>query len=87
MHVMSRPKFTPEFKLALVKRHLLGGEPAFKLAVEAGIDKCTFHRWQRRFLLFSFRYGEDAFRHRARYDRSDPLWEVDALLGKLSKTL
>ena len=42
---------------------------------------------QRRFLLFSFRYGEDAFRRRARYDRSDPLWEVDALLGKLSKTL
>jgi hypothetical protein len=38
-------------------RHLLEGEPAFKLAVEAGIDRCTFHRWQRRFLIFSRRYG------------------------------
>ena len=84
---MPKPKLTPEAKLALVKRHLLGGEPAFKLAAEAGIDKSSFHRWQRRFLLFSFRYGEDAFRRRARYDRADPLWEIDALLGKLSKTL
>jgi transposase-like protein len=84
---MGKRKFTPEFKLALVKRHLVGGEPAYKLAAEAGIDKSSFHRWQRRFLLFSFRYGEDAFRRRARYDRSNPLWELDALLGKLLKAL
>ena len=84
---MPKSMFSPEFKLALVKRHLIGGEPAFRLAVEAGIDRCTFHRWQRRFLMFSFRYGEDAFRRRARYDRADPMWELDALLGKLSKTL
>ena len=30
---LRRPKFTPEFKLNLVKRYLLGGEPTFKLAI------------------------------------------------------
>ena len=84
---MRCPKISAETKLALLRRHFLYHEPAFKLAQEAGVDASTFHRWQKRFLTYSLQYGKDAFRPRSMHHRSDSLWELDSLLEKLSETL
>jgi transposase-like protein len=83
---MRRPKISVETKLALLRRHLLDGEPAFKLAQEVGIDASTFHRWQRKFLRYSLEDGTAAFSRR-HYSRKGPTAELNAVLRKLSTLL
>jgi transposase-like protein len=84
---MKKRKISAETKLSLLRRHLLDHEPAYRLAQEAGVDASTFHRWQRRFLLYSLRHGEDAFRRRHYVGISDATIDLNALLRKLSNTL
>jgi transposase-like protein len=81
---MGKRKISAETKLALLRRHLLDHEPAFRLAQEAGVDRSTLHRWQQRFLRYSFQYGQYAFAKRSTTDRNDPTYELNMLLEKLS---
>lgn len=84
--VVPHSRFTSEVKLALLRRHLLNHEPAYKLAQEAGVDRSTFHRWQRRFLRYSLREGAPAFKSRRAGHHSE-FDELRGLLSRLSRTL
>jgi len=42
-----RKHYTPEEKVAILRRHLLGKEPIPKLCDELGLQPTVFYRWQR----------------------------------------
>ena len=52
-----RKHYTPEEKVAILRRHLLDKEPISKLCDEAGLQPTVFYRWQKEF----FENGAAAF--------------------------
>jgi len=42
-----RKHYTPEEKVAILRRHLLENEPISKLCDELGLQPTVFYRWQR----------------------------------------
>ena len=52
-----RKHYTPEEKVAILRRHLLEKEPISKLCDEFGLQPTVFYRWQREF----FENGAAAF--------------------------
>jgi transposase len=45
-----RKHYTPEEKVAILRRHLLENEPISKLCDELGLQPTVFYRWQKEFL-------------------------------------
>jgi transposase len=52
-----RKHYTPEEKVAILRRHLLDKEPISKLCDELGLQPPVFYRWQKEF----FENGAAAF--------------------------
>jgi transposase-like protein len=52
-----RKHYTPEEKVAILRRHLLEKEPISKLCDELGLQPTVFYRWQKEF----FENGANAF--------------------------
>ena len=52
-----RKQYTPEEKVAILRRHLLEKEPISKLCDEVGLQQTVFYRWQKEF----FENGAAAF--------------------------
>ena len=44
-----RKHYTPEEKVAVLRRHLLDKEPISKLCDELGLQPTVFYRWQKEF--------------------------------------
>ena len=61
-----RKHYTPEEKVAILRRHLLDKEPISKLCDEAGLQPTVFYRWQKEF----FENGASAFEQKARPNHS-----------------
>jgi transposase len=53
----SRKHYTPEEKVAILRRHLVEKEPISKLCDEVGLQPTVFYRWQKEF----FENGAAAF--------------------------
>ena len=61
-----RRKFTPEEKLAVLKRHLVGGEQVSAICEEQGLAPNQFYRWQNEL----FENGAAAFQRNGRSETS-----------------
>ena len=61
-----RKHYTPEEKLAILRRHLLENEPISKLCDELGLKPTVLYRWQKEF----FENGAAAFEQKARPNQS-----------------
>ena len=59
-----RRNFTPEKKVAILKRHLLDGLPVSEVCDEFDIQPNQFYNWQKKF----FENGAEAFRS----NKADP---------------
>ena len=57
-----RKRYTPEEKVAILRRHLVEGVPISDLCDELGLQPTVFYRWQKEF----FENGAAAFQQRAR---------------------
>src|SRR6516225_871924 len=65
---MKKPRkhYSPEEKVAILRRHLLEKEPISKLCDERGLQPTVFYRWQKEF----FEIGAAAFEQKARPNHS-----------------
>ena len=65
---MKKPRkhYTPDEKVAILRRHLLEKEPISKLSDELGLQPTVFYRWQKEF----FENGTAAFEQKARPSHS-----------------
>jgi transposase len=61
-----RKHYTPEEKVAMLRRHLLENEPISKLCDAAGLQPTVFYRRQKEF----FENGASAFEQKARSNHS-----------------
>src|SRR5262245_30567779 len=61
-----RKHYTPEEKVAILRRHLLENEPISKLCDELGLQPTVFYRWQKEF----FENGAAAFERKVRPNHS-----------------
>ena len=61
-----RKHYTPEEKVAILRRHLLEKEPISKLCDEFGLQPTVFYRWQKEF----FENGTAAFQPKSRPNHS-----------------
>jgi transposase len=61
-----RKRYTPEEKVAILRRHLLDKEPISKLCDELGLQPTVFYRWQKEF----FENGASAFEQKRPNNRS-----------------
>ena len=57
-----RKQYTPEEKVAILRRHLVEGVPISDLCDELGLQPTVFYRWQKEF----FENGAAAFQQRGR---------------------
>ena len=55
-----RKHYSPEEKVAILRRHLLDKEPISKLCDELGLQPTVFYRWQKEF----FEKRASAFEHK-----------------------
>jgi transposase-like protein len=58
--MLNRKHFTPEQKVAMVRRHLLEGVPVLDLCRTHRIQPTQYHTWQRQF----FEHGAVVFQRR-----------------------
>jgi transposase-like protein len=56
-----RKHYTPEEKVAILRRHLLDKEPISKLCDELGLQPTAFYRWHKEF----FENGAAAFEQKS----------------------
>ena len=61
-----RKHYTPEEKVAILRRHLLDKEPVSKLCDEVGLKPTVLYRWQKEF----FENGAAAFDQKRPMDHS-----------------
>ena len=61
-----RKHYSPEEKVAVLRRHLLEKEPISKLCDELGLQPTVFYRWQKEF----FENGVAAFEQKTRPSHS-----------------
>jgi len=76
-----RKHFTPQEKVALLKRHLLEKVPVSELCQQAGIQPTAFYRWQQEF----FENGTAAFEHRRGRQDQQQQARLEQLEAKLQK--
>ena len=74
-----RKHYSPEEKVAILRRHLLEKEPISKLCDELGLQPTVFYRWQKEF----FENGAAAFEQKARPNHSADQERVAYLEGKI----
>jgi transposase-like protein len=70
-----RKDYTPEEKVAILRRHLVEGVPISDLCDELGLQPTVFYRWQKEF----FESGAAAFQQRGRTNHRpeqgcEPVW-------------
>ena len=63
-----RKHYTPEEKVAILRRHLLEKEPISKLCDEMGLQPTVFYRWQKEF----FRTGASSEGWRVQWESVPP---------------
>jgi transposase len=61
-----RNHYTPEEKVAILRRHLLDKEPISQLCDELGLQLTVFYRWQKEF----FENGAAAFQQKRPFNHS-----------------
>jgi len=71
-----RKHYSPEEKVAILRRHLLENEPISKLCDEFGLQPTVLYRWQKEF----FENGAAAFQSRERPGRQEA--ETDRVSGE-----
>jgi len=76
-----RKHYTPEEKVAILRRHLLEQEPVSKLCDELGLKPTVFYRWQKEF----FENGAVAFQPKARSDHQPEKDRIDYLEKKIQR--
>src|SRR5438046_10651715 len=74
-----RKHYSPEEKVAILRRHLLEKEPISKLSDELGLQPTVFYRWQKEF----FENGAAAFEPKARPNHSAEQERIDYLEKKI----
>ena len=74
-----RKHYTPEEKVAILRRHLLDKEPISKLCDELGLQPTVFYRWQKEF----FENGAAAFQPKAGPNHSAEQARIDYLEKKI----
>lgn len=85
----SRRHYTPEEKVAILRRHLLEHVPVSQLCEQHGIAPGLFYHWQREF----FENGHRAFTgngkraHRAEAAQQDKVDRLEAKLRKKDEVL
>jgi transposase len=75
----TRNHYTPEEKVAILRRHLLDQEPISKLCDEQGLQPTVFYRWQKEF----FENGAAAFQTKARTNRQPEQERIEYLTKKI----
>ncbi len=89
MSANSRRHFTPDEKVAILRRHLLENVPVSQLCEQHGIAPSVFYHWQREF----FENGHRAFTgngkraHRAETAQQDKIDRLEAKLRKKDEVL
>jgi transposase-like protein len=87
----TRRHFTPQEKVAIVKRHLLEGVPVSNLCDEFAINPTLFYQWQRQ--LFEnahlvFANGRAGRKARALEDAKDQkIQQLEAKLGRKNEVM
>ena len=76
-----RNNYTPEEKVAILKRHLAEKEPVSKICEELNLQPTVFYRWQQEF----FENGAKAFQKKGDYRQKRNEQKIKALEGKLQK--
>jgi transposase len=74
-----RKHYTPEEKVAILRRHLLDKEPISKFCDELELQPTAFYRWQKEF----FENGAAAFEQKARPNHSDEQERIAYLEKKI----
>ena len=75
-----RKHYTPEEKVAILRRHLVDEVPISDLCDELGLQPTVFYRWQKEF----FENGAAAFQKKRKPNQ--PEWERIAYLEKKIQT-
>ena len=78
---MKKPRkhYTPEEKVAILRRHLLEQEPISKLCDEHGLQPTVFYRWQKEL----FENGTAAFQAKARANQHPEQKRIEYLEKKI----
>ena len=75
----TRKHYTPNEKVAVLRRHLLNQEPISKLCDELGLQPTVFYRWQKEF----FENGAAAFENKARPNPQPQQQRIEYLEKKI----
>ena len=80
---MKKPRkhYTPEEKVAILRRHLLEQEAVSKLCDELGLKPTVFYRWQKEF----FENGAVAFQPKGRSDHQAEKDRIEYLEKKIQR--
>lgn len=76
-----RKHYTPEEKVAILRRHLLDKEPVSKLCDEIGLKPTVLYRWQKEF----FENGAAAFQAKARPNHKAEQERIEYLEKKIQR--
>jgi transposase-like protein len=79
----TRRHFSPEDKVAIVKRHLLEGTPVSKLCDEFAINPTLFYQWQRQLFENAHLAFDNGRKSRAVEDAKDQ--KIERLEAKLQR--
>ena len=79
----TRRHFSPQEKVAIVKRHLLEGTPVSNLCDEFGLKPNVFYQWQRQLFENAHLAFENGRKARAVEDAKDH--KIDQLQAKLQR--
>ncbi len=74
-----RKHYTPEEKVAILRRHLLEQVPVSELCEKQGLQPTVFYRWQKEF----FENGATAFQQKARPNHSAEQERISYLEKKI----
>lgn len=80
---LKRRHFTPEDKVAVVKRHLLEGTPVSKLCDEFEINPTLFYQWQRQLFENAHLAFDNGRKSKAIEDAKDQ--KIERLEAKLQR--
>jgi transposase-like protein len=75
----TRKHYTPDEKVAVLRRHLLNQEPISKLCDELSLQPTVFYRWQKEF----FENGAAAFQTKARPTQQPQQQRIEYLEKKI----
>lgn len=80
---LTRRHFTPQEKVAIVKRHLLENTPVSNLCDECHIQPTLFYQWQRQLFEQGHLAFENGRKARGAEDAKDK--KIEQLLAKLQR--